>query len=222
MKRFKIVFLVSFVFTLFFAELSYSQGWARGRGMGRMRNQNLSANFYYPGNTKLNFGYPGCLNLSQDQITKLDELFLEYNNSTVNILDDLSRRTLELENFLMQSTINKSAFSNLADEIIKLKANIQEKDVQHIDKVKNILNDTQKQLIENLNLGYQWSLSIYAASPGYNSGYGYGRGAGMGRGYSNMRGLGIYGRNIMGSPRIGRGPCGLGLGRTGAWRRWWR
>jgi len=235
MRKFKTIFLVSFVFTLLFAEFSYAQWWGRGRGMGmgmgRMWNPNLMMNYNLPGYDISNFGYPECLNLSQDQIIKLDELCMGYSNSTLMLIDGLRQKTWELENFLVGSSIDEDAFNNLTDGIIKLKRNIQEKDVQHIAKVKSILNVRQKQLVESLSLGYQWSLPMYAEGLGYNAGLGYnnryGQGywnnyPGMGYGRFNTRDMGMYGRNILGGPRMGMGPCGLGMGKTGRWNRWWR
>ena len=184
------------------------------------------------------------LNLTQEQIAKIDALELELEKELSPLIAKLRSNYAVLDDLEAQRDPDPSEINQAWDLIYKLEDDIQKKEILHEKKIRDLLTEDQKALFD--------AYYAYGASPyergGFGRGirggrYGYGYGAGMGRGVGMLGrgyygyGRGItrgYGRNMgyfgrgagrMGygnsrflrGVRYGRGPCGAGLGR---WYRW--
>lgn len=208
MRRFKIISIVSIVLLFSLSELIFSQPFGRGirRGMGfqnplcpysgyltTTNNNNMSL---YPGN--LNF-----LNLTQDQITKINDINVKFQNENIAQLNELQKKNIELQNLMSNKNIDRNSINAKIDEVSKIRTELQKKVITKSEDVRNVLSEQQKELIGSNNFGYG-----ICGLP-YKMGARLGRGFGTGAGY-----LGNYGRGLSGGMGLGRGPCGLGLGRT--------
>jgi len=105
------------------------------------------------------------------------------------------------------------------DEINKVQAEMQKKLIAQNSEVEKILTEEQKALINSNSLGYGSLPMPYGVGAGYGAGRGFYRGAGIGSGPYYNYGLNLLGRTGIG--RMGREPCGLGLGRGVGWNQWW-
>ena len=221
MRKYKYVLLTAAL--LFVTQDAFSQPFGRGmgRGMGYW-GAGYNYNVPYAGRAGVygnpNAYYPPVLNLSQEQINKINDIQLKFQNENLDLISDLQKKNIELQNLLMVQPVDRNASNYKIEEINKLQAELQKKVLSQNEKLRNVLTDEQKAVYGNT-----------AAAPGmlmYGRGIAcaglglYGRGAGLGMGRRGMigAGMGFYGRGYAGWG--GRGPCGMGLGR-GAGRGWW-
>ena len=225
MKKYKVISIIFVIFLFLFSDMGFSQ--ALGRGMGRgMGHWGMGywgaacpyANYLAPGAANLAgypyANYPNLLNLTQEQINKLNEIQTKFQSENAALLNNMNQKNLELQALIMSQTTDQTVLSAKIDEINKIQAEIQKKVLAYTDDVRNILTEQQKAIVNSNNLGYGWALNPYSNGLGFGLRAGYGTGIGY-WGYQS------YGRNVMGGPRLGRGPCGMGLGRGGGWGRLW-
>lgn len=247
MKKYKVISVMFVIFLFSFSDLGFSQPFGRGmgRGMGWWGAGFPYTGYLNPGAANLAgnpyANYPNLLNLAQEQINKLNEIQTKFQSENAAFLNSLNQKNLELQNLIIVQPLDQTAINFKIDEISKIQAELQKKVLAYTEDVRNILTEQQKAIVNSNNLGYGWVLSPYGGLP-----YGQGLGLGMAPGYTGgflpgmqgmmpgmqgMQGMGYgggyYGRNVLGGPRMGRGPCGVGLGRSGAlggvggWGRWW-
>jgi len=238
MKKYRAISTIFVIFLFLLSDMGFSQ--PMGRGMGRGMGMGWwGAGFPYtgylnPGAANLTgyppyANYPSLLNLTQEQLNKLNEIQTKFQNENSALLNSLNQKNLELQNLATAQPPDQTAINVKIDEINKVQAEIQKKMLAYTEDVRNILTEQQKAIINSNNLGYGWALSPYGGLP-YGQGLGLGMAPGYTQGYTGgflpgMQGMGYggyYGRNVLGGPRFGRGPCGMGLGRGGGWGgRWW-
>jgi len=228
MRKYKYVVLAAAL--LFLSQEAYSQplGWGMGRGMGYRGIGYANAGYYMPnaGQQYAGYGYqnayyPPALTLTQEQITKVNEIQMKFQNENLDLLNDLQRKNLELQNLLMVEPVDQSATNYKIEEINKMQADLQKKMLAQNEKMRNVLTDEQKALYGNAGVspGLQaYGMGMGYAGMGMRGGRFGGGGFGMGRRGMMGAGRGFYGRGMIGWG--GRGPCGMGLGRS-AGMGWW-
>lgn len=198
------------------------------------------------------------LNLTQEQMAKIDKLDLELENELSPMFSKLRSAYFDLEELEFQRDPDQSAIDKKWAMIQNLETEIQNREALYDEKIQSVLTKEQLALLDSYSYqpgqpgrnlygrgGYGQGFYGRGGGRGYGLGYyaygrnrtalglgtGYvGRGAGyMGRGAGYVgRGVGYVGRGAgrmrtggyysnYGPPRLGRGPCGAGLGR---WYRW--
>ena len=218
MKKYKVISVIFVIFLFSFSVLGFSQPFGRGmgRGMGYLGTGCLYANYLAPRNNNLvNYtcaNFLNLLNLTQEQISKLSEIQTKFQSENATLLNSLKQKNLELQNFTIVQPPDQTAINVKIDEINKIRAELQKKVLAHMEDFRNILTEQQKAIVNSNNLGYGWPFYPYCGGLGLGLRMGYGTGLGN---------WGYYGRNVLGGTRLGRGPCGLGLGRGSGLVRLW-
>ena len=205
MRRFKIISIVSVVLLFSVSELIISQPFGRGmrRGMG-FQNPLCPYSGYL---TTTNNNVPLCpgnlnfLNLTQDQITKINGINMKFQNENIAQLNELQKKNIELQNLLTNKNLDRNSINAKLDEVNKTRTELQKKVLTRTEDINKVLTEQQKEMMGT----YEYGL----LSCGLGLGQRLGRGFSTGAGY-----LGNYGRGLSGGMGLGRGPCGLGLGRT--------
>jgi len=218
MKKYKVISVIFVIFLFSFSVMGFSQPFGRGmgRGMGYLGTGCPYMGYLAPGTANLAgypfANYPNLLNLTQEQINKLSEIQTKFQSENATLLNSLKQKNLELQNLTTVQPPDQTAINVKIDEINKIRAELQKKVLAHMEDFRNILTEQQKAIVNSNNLGYDWPFYPYC------SGLGFGLRTGYGTGLGNW---GYYGRNVLGGTRLGRGPCGMGLGRgTGLGRLW--
>ncbi len=215
MRKIKIISVLFVILVFSYSETSFSQGFGRGMGRGMC----------WWGAGYPNPNYPNLLNLTQDQISRINETQTKFQSENIALINNLQQKNLEFQNLMMTQPVDQTAVNFKIDEINKIQAELQKKVLGQTEEIRNIMTDQQKTLINSYNLGYGWALMPYGSPYGQGLGLGtasgYNARFGPGMGYGRYGGGGYYGGNVIGGARLGRGPCGMGLGRSGGWGRWW-
>ncbi len=218
MKKYKIISVIFVIFLFLFSELGFSQPFGRavGRGMDYLGAGCPYAGYLAPKTYNLISypfaNYPNLLNLTQEQIKKLNEIKTKFQSENAALPNSLNQKNLELQNLTIVQPPDQTAINVKIDEINKIRAELQKKVFAHSEDFRNILTEQQKAIVNSNNLGYGWPFYPYCGGLGLGLRTGYGTGLGN---------WGYYVRNVLGSTRLGRGPCGLGLGRGFGWGRLW-
>jgi hypothetical protein len=171
------------------------------------------------------------LNLTQEQMEKIDKLELELEKELSPLISKLSSNYMELDELEAMSDFNPAKANKIWDVIYQLEEDIHNKEISHEKKIRALLTEDQKAIF---NSYYGYSPNPYTSGDlggGYygrgtrgirGGNYGYGRnryGAGMGRNYFGRgagrlgRGYYGYGRDISRGYGMNRGNFGLGAGR---------
>jgi len=211
MKKLTCIAVAVAACALLLTEFSYAQGWGWGGGMGRGMGRGLGmwgAGFgnvaAYP-NANV-YPYANVPDLTQDQINRINEIQVQFQVENQALLNSLNQKNYELQNLMMVQPPDHQAVDAKIDEIYKIQAELDKKELASTGKIQNIYTPKQKAVLNANTMGYAGSVNPY----------GMGLGAGFGGGYSS--GYGVYGnRNAFGGVRLGRGPCGMGLAKTGRW-----
>ena len=129
------------------------------------------------------------LNLTPDQLTKINKLRTTFYKETLPIRTDLQNKTLELRTLMMQPVLNQAKIVALQKNIATIRQKLQEKALNFRIEARKVLTPEQLALLpagRGLGLGL-----------GFNVGFGYGTGFGNGRGmkagYGRGRGAGARG-----------------------------
>jgi len=162
--------------------------------------------------------YPG-MDLTSEQIDKIQDLRLQFQKETISLRMELQAGFLE-----MRSLVYKNAGQDRVDaarnEIYLLQEEMETRFQDHQEDIKVILTDEQTAIFERwggLGLGASNGMG-YGFAGGYGRGFGRGRGAGFGGG----RGAGFAGNRGAGYSS-GRGlNMGPGLNRASGFNRGWR
>lgn len=136
------------------------------------------------------------LNLTQEQVEKIDALELELEKDLFLLNSQLRSNWMRLEELEAQRSQDPAEMKKLLDVIYKLENEMQNKEIQHQNKIRDVLTEDQKVLLDNFG-AFGWNF--------------YGRG-GFGRGYFR-RGFERFGGNsgyALNSPGFGRMGWGQG------------
>jgi Spy/CpxP family protein refolding chaperone len=173
--------------------------------------------------------WPGAalspLGLSPEQQGRIQDIVQNLQAESLPLWTDLQTKSGELMNLLRNPNADPSIIETKQKEVSDLQAEIQRKSLEARNAIRSILTDQQKTLFDQAGLGYGWGrgpcgLGLGAA---WGGGRGFARGGGgWGRGFSPNPGaiygpgpgMGTTGWGLYG-PLLGRGPCGMGLGRAG-------
>ncbi len=143
------------------------------------------------------------LDLTLEQMEKIDILELELEKELVPLIAKLRSNYLVFDELETQRNPDPTRINNVWDVIYRLEEDIQNKEILHENKIRDLLTEEQKAVF---NSYYAYGTNLYGRG-GFSRGY-FGRRAGQ-LGYCNscfLRGVRYY-----------RRPCGVGLGR---WCRW--
>lgn len=183
-------------------------------------SQGLFAQRYYRDDSRIEDDYYD-LNLTREQIEKINRLELELEKELLSLFYKLRSNYLELDNLEAQRNPDRTKIEKILDDIYKLEDEIQKKEISNEEKISGLLTEDQRAVLDSYygygrgyfgrgvgrfgrgNYGY--GLSSYGAMTGRNY---WGRGAGrQGRGYYG------YGRGISRGYERNRGYFGRGAGR---------
>ncbi len=142
------------------------------------------------------------LNLTREQLEKIDKLELELEKELSSLFSKLRSSCREIDELEAQRTPDPTKINQLWDVIYKLEDDIRNKEIAHEDKIRDILTEDQRAVLDS---DYGYDLDPY--SRGY-----FGRGY-LGRGFRRFGGRDYgYGRYSAG---IGARYLGRGAGRLG-------
>jgi len=83
------------------------------------------------------------LNLSEDQIKKLEDLNLKYQKEMLELTNALQAKQLELQTLLASKQPDQAKVNSKVEEIGKLRTDIEKKALEYQNKVKEILTPEQ-------------------------------------------------------------------------------
>lgn len=83
------------------------------------------------------------LDLSKEQVKKLDTLELQFEKETINLRNEIQSKQLELRELWTADTPDETKINTKIDEIAKLRAEIEKKRTSHLLEVKKVLTDEQ-------------------------------------------------------------------------------
>jgi hypothetical protein len=144
------------------------------------------------------------LNLTQEQMEKIDRLELDLEKELSPLVAKLRSNYVVLDELEAQRSPDPKRIENAWDVIYKLEDDIQNREILHEKKIRDLLTEDQKAIFD--------SYYAYSTNP-YGRG-GFGRGY-FGPGFRGFRGVNYrYGGYGYGA-RIGRNYLGRGAGRLG-------
>jgi len=156
-------------------------------------SQGLLAQRYYRNDPRIEDDYYD-LNLTQEQIEKINRLELELEKELLPLFYKLRSNYLELDNLEAQRNPDRTKIEKILDNIYKLEDEIQKKEISNEEKIRGLLTEDQRAVLDSY--------------------YGYGRGD-FGRGFERFgRGNYGYGRYSSGT-MTGRNFWGRGAGIQG-------
>jgi len=171
------------------------------------------------------------LNLTQEQLAKIDTLELELEKEISPLIAKLRSNYVVLDELEAQRNPDPTKINNVMDVIYKLEDDIQNKEILHEKKIRGLLTEEQRAIFDAY---YAYGTDFYGrggSGRGYfgpgprglrSGNYGYGGyGAGLGRNYIGRgagrlgRGYGGYGRGIGRGYNRNMGYLGRGAGQQG-------
>ncbi|MBN2245039.1 MAG: hypothetical protein JW755_04255 [Candidatus Aminicenantes bacterium] len=127
------------------------------------------------------------LNLTQDQIDKIQQLRLDFQKEILELRTQLQGRYLELRNLYYKGEPQEKIDNSIA-QIEKMSLELEQKYLNHRDQIRGILSDEQKLMFDRWGgLG----LGATRMGGGFGLGYGYGYGPGFGGGFNRGWGRGF-------------------------------
>jgi len=161
-------------------------------------SQGLFAQRYLRGGPGIEGDYYN-LNLTQEQIEKIDKLELELEKELSPLFAKLRSNDMELEELEAQRSPDMTKIEKILDAIYKLEYEIQNKEILHEKKIRDLLTGEQKIMLDSYST---YSTNFYGrggfGGGNFGRGYGgYGYGAGVGQNYMG-RGIGRLGRGYSG------------------------
>jgi hypothetical protein len=161
----------------------------------------LSAQRYYRNDSGIEDDYYD-LNLTREQMEKIDKLELELERDLSPLYTKLKSSYMELDELGTQRSPDLTKLKKIWDFIYKFEDEIRNKEILHEKKIRDLLTKDQKAVFDSY---YGYDLNPYGRG-------GFGRGY-LGRGCRGFRGGNYgYGRYGLG-PGIGRNYLGRGAGR---------
>lgn len=121
-------------------------------------------------------GYPSAvdLNLSEDQIKKLQDLNLKYQKEVLEVRNTLQAKGLELQTLLLSKEPDQAKVDSLVEEIGQLRTDIQKKTLNHQIETRKILTQEQWDKLRSYRYfgGRGWK-GGYFGPGGYRGGWGF-------------------------------------------------
>jgi len=159
----KLSYLLSVIFIVAFSTTAFSQGMG-GKGMRQGAGMNRAAN----------------LNLTTDQMTKMNELRNEFSKETLSLRTGLQAKSMEMRTLTPELEKNQTKIVSLQKEMSTLRLQLQEKKLQLRINARKVLTPEQ---IAMLPAGRGMGMGIgFASCNGMGNGNGRGKGMGNGRG----------------------------------------
>lgn len=175
-------------------------------------SQELLAQRYYRNNSGIeDDDYD--LNLTQEQIEKINKLELELEKELSPLISKLRSYYMELDELEMQRNPDLTKIEKIWDIVYKLESDIRKKEILHEKMIGNLLTEGQKALLDSY---YADDMNFYGRG-GFgrgNFGRGFGRFSGGNYGYGRYGYGAEIGRNYLwgNAGRLGRGYYGYGRG----------
>ena len=195
----KKTFIISFAFIISFLFIS----------------QQLYAQRYYRNNSRI-YNDPYDLNLTQEQLAKMDKLEIELEKSLSPLFSKLRTNYLKLDELELQRSPDYPKIEKVWEEIYAFDEEIEKKEIAHEENIRGLLTEGQRAVFDSYyGYGMETGRGNYGRGQGY---YDSGRGIGtLGQGYYNRgRGNGTLGQGYSGSRRgvgtLGQGYYGRGQG----------
>jgi hypothetical protein len=187
-------------------------------------SQVLFAQRYYRDDPRIEDYYYG-LNLTREQIEKINRLELDLEKELLPLFYELRSNYLELDNLETQRNPDRAQIEKVLDKIYKVEDEIQKKEISNEEKIRGLLTEDQRALLDSYysyDRGYfRGGLGRFGRGDYGYGGYRYGalRGGNFWRRGAGWTGLGYYGYGS-GMSRgygqnwgyFGRGRSRLGLG----------
>ena len=164
-------------------------------------SQQLIAQRYYRDNPRI-YNDPYDLNLTQEQLAKMDKLEIELEKSLSPLFSKLRTNYLKLDELELQRSPDYPKIEKVWEEIYAFEEEIEKKEIAHEENIRGLLTEGQRAVFD----------SYYGYGMETGRGY-YSRGQGIGQGYGRGGGYGAGGRNYLGRGR-GLGTLGKGYGRN--------
>jgi len=117
---------------LLLTEFSYAQDWGRGMSMWGAGFNNATA---YP--------YANVPDLTRDQINRINEIKMRFQNENLALLNSLDQKNFELQNLMMVQPPYQNAIDIKIDEINKIQAELQKKELASTGKIQNVYTPQQ-------------------------------------------------------------------------------
>jgi zinc resistance-associated protein len=158
------------------AGLALAQGWGRGPGYGPA----------YPPNYGPRGAWGAGLNLTPEQVQKMQALQDKFFKETLPLRNELQAKVLELRTLWAQASPDQTKIMAKQKEINALREQLQEKGTQFRLEARNILTPEQQAQLGSYGPGFGPGYGMMGGfGPGYGmmGGYGHGYGMGYGRGY---------------------------------------
>ncbi len=175
----KLSYLLSFMLVFALSGDLFSQGMAGGRGMGQKGQMNQGAGM----------NRAAYLNLTTDQITKINSLRNDFSKETLSLRTGMQSKAMEIRTLMSDPEKNQSKIISLQKEMSSLRQQLQEKSLQFRIKARKVLTPEQIAMLPagGMRLGF-------AAGSGRGMGRGMGQGMHQGRG---GKGRGMRSGNCM-------------------------
>ncbi len=88
--------------------------------------------------------------LSQDQINKLEDIFLKYRKSMIDIQADIQKMTLDLDNLLDQEGVKDEVILKQSDSLIAARGELQRAFVRMMLEMKKVLTPEQVKKLKEI------------------------------------------------------------------------
>ena len=191
-------------------------------------SQGLFGQRYYSNDPGIEDDYYD-LNLTREQMEKIDKLELELEKELSPLFSKLRSHYMEVDELEVQRNPDLTKIEKMWDMIYKLEDDVRNKEILHEKKIRDILNEEQRAVFDSY---YGYDRNFYGRG-GFDRGYsgrgfrrfdsgnyGYGRyGVGVRRNYLGRGDARLdrssygYGRGISRGFGLSRGNLGLGAGR---------
>jgi zinc resistance-associated protein len=173
----KIIVAVMMVAILGTAGLAMAQGWGKGPGMG------MGHGSYSGGARSTGPGLWGALNLTPEQVEKMQALRESFLKEKMPLRNELLSKKFELGALWVQTNPDEEKILAKQKEINALRAQLGEKVIKNRLEMRRILTPEQQAKLINLR-GRLWHrYHRYGKGCGLGPGPGYERGRGMGMGH---------------------------------------
>ena len=189
MKRVRMIMMMVAAVLMITSQLLLAQ-----RGMGFARGGGRGLGFAHGGGWAMmggmgsGIGRSNIPNLTSDQIAKILQMGLDFQNGNLPLNTQIRTKQLELQT-LMNGSVDQKKLEAKIDEINRLRTNSQKKWLAHRQNIRKLLTDDQKAWFD------KQSFCMEQGFTGFGMGWGYGRFGG--RGWHCRGNWGGWGRGRM-------------------------
>jgi len=149
------------------------------------------------------------LGLTAEQMDQIQDTVIEWQKVLLPLWSSVQTKNLELRRLMWDSTADPVMVEEKTREAGDLEARVQRKLSEREAVIREVLTEEQRAQYDVRGMGYGFGRGYSGLGFGRARGGGFGWRRGPGRGSRTPAGLGSSGS------RWGRGPCGMGLGRSG-------